>query len=44
VKTNVVTAVEIHSMASHDANHLPALVERTNANGFKAEEISADKA
>ena len=43
VKTNIVTAVEIHGQASHDANHLPALVGTTRKQ-FTMKEVSADKA
>jgi hypothetical protein len=42
VKTNVITAVEIHGRDSGDALHLPALVE-TTAKNFTMKEISADK-
>lgn len=42
VKTNVVTAVEIHGSASGDAMQLPALVSKTAAN-FRMSEVSADK-
>jgi transposase len=43
VKTNVVTAVEIHGKDSGDALHLPALVNTTAANGFKIGDVTADK-
>lgn len=42
VKTNVITAVEIHGRDSGDALHLPALVEAT-AKNFTMKEVSADK-
>jgi transposase len=43
VKTNVVTAVEIHERYTGDAPLLPALVENT-AKNFTINELSADKA
>jgi transposase len=42
VKTNVVTAVEIHDMHAGDAPQLPALVDAT-AKNFTIREVSADK-
>ncbi len=42
VKTNVVTAVEIHGRDAKDAPILPALVD-TTAKGFTIAEVSADK-
>ena len=42
VKTNVVTAVEIHGRDASDTKILPSLVE-TTAKNFKMEEVSADK-
>lgn len=42
VKTNVVTAIEIHGKDSGDSLHLPALVN-TTAENFEMKEISADK-
>lgn len=42
VKTNVVTAVEIHGRDSGDSLHLPALVQ-TTAKSFTMKEVSADK-
>jgi transposase len=42
VKTNIVTAIEIHGRDSHDAQHLPSLVEST-AKNFTVDEVSADK-
>jgi hypothetical protein len=42
VKTNVVTAVEIHDMNAADAPQLPALVDVT-AKNFTIREVSADK-
>ena len=42
VKTNVVTAVEIHGRDSGDALHMPALVD-TTARNFKIDKVSADK-
>jgi transposase len=42
VKTNVITAVEIHGRDTGDITQLPALVE-TTAKNFKMEEVSADK-
>ncbi|MBI3637848.1 MAG: transposase [Candidatus Rokubacteria bacterium] len=43
VKTNVVTAVEIHERNAADVKQLPALVE-TTARHFAMAEVSADKA
>jgi transposase len=42
VKTNIVTAVEIHGMCANDAPILPSLVEST-AKNFTMKEVSADK-
>jgi transposase len=42
VKTNIVTAVEIHDRNTADTKMLPALVEATAAN-FNMAEVSADK-
>jgi transposase len=42
VKTNVVTAVEIHGRNSQDSPILPALLE-TTARNFSVSEVSADK-
>ena len=42
VKTNVVTAVEIHDKDAADAPQLPALVDAT-AKNFTMKEVSADK-
>jgi transposase len=42
VKTNVVTAVEIHERNSGDAPHLPSLLKAT-AKNFTVKELSADK-
>lgn len=42
VKTNVVTAIEIHKKDAGDISQLPALVEAT-ARNFRMEEVSADK-
>jgi len=42
VKTNVVTAVEIHERDASDTKMLPSLVE-TTARNFKISEVSADK-
>jgi transposase len=42
VKTNIVTAVEIHGRHTGDATLLPALVKSTAAN-FQIAEVSADK-
>ena len=42
VKTNVVTAIEIHEQDAGDAKQLPALVE-TTAKNFTMKEVSADK-
>ena len=42
VKTNVVTAVEIHGQHEGDPNQLPALVDST-AKNFTIKEVSADK-
>jgi transposase len=43
VKTNVVTAVEIHDKLAADSPQLPALTE-TTAQTFKIHEVSGDKA
>lgn len=43
VKTNVVTAVEIHDKLAQDSPMLPALIE-TTAKNFGMSEVSADKA
>ena len=43
VKTNVVTAIEIHGQHAADVRQLPALVE-TTAHHFALAEVSADKA
>ncbi len=43
VKTNVVTAIEIHERAAADTKQLPALVA-TTARNFAMAEVSADKA
>jgi transposase len=43
VKTNIVTAVEIHDQWAGDAKMLPALVNAT-AQNFQMAEVSADKA
>ncbi len=42
VKTNIVTAVEIHGRNANDATLLPALVN-TTAHNFQMAEVSADK-
>lgn len=42
VKTNVVTAVEIHERNTNDSPILPILIQKTNDN-FDIKEISADK-
>jgi transposase len=42
VKTNVVTAIEIHGKDSGDAPQLPSLVQ-TTAKNFTMKEVSADK-
>ena len=42
VKTNVITAIEIHGRDAGDAVQLPALVE-TTAKNFTMKEVSADK-
>lgn len=42
VKTNVVTAIEIHGRDYGDARHLPAPVQ-TTAQSFTVKEVSADK-
>jgi transposase len=44
VKTNVITAVEIHGKDTGDSPQLPPLVAKTKANGFDMKECSADKA
>ena len=43
VKTNVITAIEIHGKDAGDAPQLPALVKTTRDNGFVLNEVSADK-
>jgi transposase len=43
VKTNVITAVEIHGKDAGDSPELPELVATTKANGFDMKEVSADK-
>ncbi|MDB5291997.1 MAG: transposase, family protein/SWIM domain fusion [Phycisphaerales bacterium] len=43
VKTNVITAVEIHGKDAGDSPLLPPLVATTKANGFTMKEVSADK-
>src|SRR5439155_23315273 len=43
VKTNVVTAVEIHDRNASDTPQLPALLDKT-AESFTVNELSADKA
>jgi transposase len=43
VKTNIVTAVEIHGQWASDAKALPALVDAT-AQNFQIAEVAADKA
>ncbi|HWE96242.1 MAG TPA: transposase [Tepidisphaeraceae bacterium] len=43
VKTNVITAVEIHGKDAGDSPELPELVGRTNAYGWNMKEVSADK-
>ncbi len=43
VKTNIVTAIEIHGREAADTKQLPALVETTTRN-FAVSEVSADKA
>jgi transposase len=43
VKTNVVTAVEIHDKSAQDSPQLPALLSKT-AETFKIAEVSGDKA
>jgi transposase len=43
VKTNIVTAVEIHGRNANDYPILPSLVKKTGQN-FKMAEVSADKA
>jgi len=43
VKTNVVTAIEIHGPTTHDGTQLPALVNAT-ARTFPIGDVSADKA
>jgi transposase len=42
VKTNIVTAIEIHGRDSGDSLHLPSLVDAT-AKNFTMHEVSADK-
>jgi transposase len=44
VKTNVVTAIEIHGRDAGDAPQFPPLVATTHGNGFDIREASADKA
>jgi transposase len=43
VKTNVITAVEIHGKDAGDSPELPELVAKTSANGWDMKEVSADK-
>lgn len=43
VKTNIVTAVEVHATETADAPQLPTLVNKT-AETFNVQEVSADKA
>jgi hypothetical protein len=43
VKTNVVTAIEIHGQPAADVRQLPALVA-TTARNFAMAEVSTDKA
>jgi len=43
VVTNVITAVEVTRGTVNDCPQLPALVQRTAANGFHIAEVSADK-
>lgn len=43
VKTNVITAIEIHGKDAGDAVQLPELVRTTASNGFTIKEVSADK-
>jgi transposase len=42
-KTNVVTSVEVSDGYSHDYHHFKPLVDHTAKQGFKLQEISADK-
>jgi transposase len=42
VKTNVITAIEIHGRDTNDCPQLPSLVEKT-AKNFTMKEVSADK-
>lgn len=42
VKTNVITAVEVHDKHANDSPFLPSLLEKT-AENFKVRELSADK-
>jgi transposase len=42
VKTNIVTAVEIHDRHTNDSRQLPPMVEAT-AKNFRIAEVSADK-
>jgi len=44
VKTNIVTSVEISDGYANDHNYYKPLLETTAGNGFKMEEVSADKA
>jgi transposase len=43
VKTNVITAVQIHGKDAGDSPELPELVATTNAHGWDMKEVSADK-
>ena len=43
VRTNVVTALEIHGQDAHDAPLLPALLDTTVRAGFNVEEVSGDR-
>lgn len=43
VRKNVVVAVEIHGRDGNDSPLLPALLDKTTANGFNVTELPADK-
>jgi transposase len=42
--TNVITSAEVTDGSANDSPHFAGLVERTAANGFTIDEVSADKA
>lgn len=44
VRTHIVTSVEVSTAYANDYNYYKPLVDKTAQNGFKMEEVSADKA